>query len=421
MIRPARRCGADPVPLLQQFNALSSPEFRENPYPVLAHMREKHPVFHLSPGLTESWHVFRYEDVRKVLLAPDLFSSDRSLQGGGEMAEANLSFLFNNMISAGGEKHRGLRMIANRVFMAKAIEGLRPAVQKVVDQRLDFALQAGEFDLVEDFAAHVTVAMICEVLGLPPEDMDQIREWTAVLGDNSGAVTWLPELDPALAARGRKAGEEMTAYFRDFLSRPDWGGEALFTAFRNAGPEGEQLSEAELLSMAMLLLLAGNETTTNLITNFVRLLDAFPDQAARLRAAPDLTDSAVEETLRMRNSIRNIDRFALQDVEMHGATIPKGARVVVWLTAANRDPHMFADPDQFQPERSPNRHLAFGLGGHMCLGAALARMETQVAARAILTRTSRIELTAPPQLGVNANFDNVTRQMVRFDPLEGHA
>ena len=159
----------------------------------------------------------------------------------------------------------------------------------------------------------------------------------------------------------------------------------------------------------------------NLITNFVRLLDAFPDQAARLRAAPDLTDSAVEETLRMRNSIRNIDRFALQDVEMHGATIPKGARVVVWLTAANRDPHMFADPDQFQPERSPNRHLAFGLGGHMCLGAALARMETQVAARAILTRTSRIELTAPPQLGVNANFDNVTRQMVRFDPLEGHA
>ncbi|MEX0304962.1 MAG: cytochrome P450, partial [Leisingera sp.] len=284
--------------LLQQFNALTSPEFRENPYPVLARMREEHPVYHLSPGLTESWHVFRYEDVRQVLLTPGLFSSDRSLQDGGELAEANLSFLFNNMISAGGDKHRRLRMIANRAFMAKAIEALRPAVQKVVDQRMDTALQDGEFDLVEDFAAHVTVAMICEVLGLPPEDMEQIRKWTAVLGDNSGAVTWLPEFDPALAERGRKAGEEMTTYFSDFLSRPDWGGEALFSAFRNAGPEGEQLSEAELLSMAMLLLLAGNETTTNLITNFVRLLDAFPDQAAQLRADLTLTDGAVEETLR---------------------------------------------------------------------------------------------------------------------------
>ncbi|WP_052249022.1 cytochrome P450 [Leisingera sp. ANG-Vp] len=406
--------------LLQQFNALTSPEFRQNPYPVLARMREEHPVFHLSPGLTESWHVFRYEDVRQVLLSPEIFSSDRSLQDGGALAEANLSFLFNNMISAGGDKHRRLRMIANRVFMAKAIEALRPAVQKVVDQRMDIALQAGEFDLVEDFAAHVTVAMICEVLGLPPEDMTQIRQWTAVLGDNSGAVTWLPDMDPALAERSRRAGEEMTAYFRDFLSRPDWGGEALFSAFRNAGPEGEQLSEAELLSMAMLLLLAGNETTTNLITNFVRLLDAFPDQAERLRADPELAEGAVEETLRMRNSIRNIDRFALQDVEMHGVTIPKGARVVVWLTAANRDPRVFSDPDLFQPDRSPNRHLAFGQGAHMCLGAALARMETQAAARAILTRTRRITLTRPAELGVNANFDNVTRQMVRFAPVEGH-
>ena len=404
--------------LLHQFNALTSPEFRADPYPVLAIMREEHPVYHVSPGLTDSWHIFRYEDVRQVLLSPDVFSSDRGLQGGGGMADANLSFLFNNMISASGDKHRRLRMIANRAFMAKAIEALRPAVQNVVDTRMEIALQTGDFDLVEDFAAQITVAMICEVLGLPPEDMDQIRQWTAVLGDNSGAVTWLPELDPALAERGRLAGEEMTAYFRDFLSRPGWGGEALFAAFRNAGPEGEQLSEAELLSMAMLLLLAGNETTTNLITNFVRLLDAFPDQAARLRADPALADGAVEETLRMRNSIRNIDRFALQDVEMHGVTIPKGARVVVWLTAANRDPAVFDNPDDFKPDRSPNRHLAFGQGAHMCLGAAMARMETRIAAHAILTRTSRVELTAPPQLGVNANFDNVTRQMLRFHPAE---
>lgn len=395
------------------FNALTSARFRADPYPILAYMREHHPVFRLSPGLTESWHVFRYGDVRDLLLKPDLFSSDRSLQGGGDLADANVAFLFNNMISASGERHRRLRMLANRVFMAKAIEALRPAVELVVEERMEFALSAGEFDLVEDFAAHITVAMICAVLGLPKADMARIRGWTAVLGDNSGAVTWLKKMDPALAERGRRAAEEMTAYFRDFLSRPA-AGESLLATFRDIEVEGDRLSEGELLSMAMLLLLAGNETTTNLITNFVRLLDAFPVEAARLRSNPDMTDGAVEETLRMRNSIRNIDRFALQDMEMHGVTIPKGGRVVVWLTAANRDPQVFDAPDDFQPDRTPNRHLAFGQGMHMCLGASLARLETRIAARAILTQTSAIELTGPAELGVNANFDNVTRQMVRF-------
>ncbi|MCB2105000.1 cytochrome P450 [Albidovulum sp.] len=399
--------------LESDFDALASKRFRADPYPILAYMRENHPVFRLSPGLTESWHVFRYEDVRDLLLKPDLFSSDRNLQGGGDLADANVAFLFNNMISATGEKHRRLRMLANRVFMAKAIEALRPAVESVVEERMDFALSAGEFDLVEDFAAHITVAMICAVLGLPKADMARIRGWTAVLGDNSGAVTWLEKLDPALAERGRRAAEEMTAYFRDFLSRPA-AGDSLLATFRDLEVEGERLSESELLSMAMLLLLAGNETTTNLITNFVRLLDAFPEQAARLRATPDLTDGAVEETLRMRNSIRNIDRFALDDIEMHGVSIPKGGRVVVWLTAANRDPQVFDAPDDFRPDRTPNRHLAFGQGMHMCLGATLARLETRIAARAILTQTSAVELTGSAELGVNANFDNVTRQMVRF-------
>ncbi|WP_420860240.1 cytochrome P450 [Marivivens marinus] len=405
---------------VEDFNALTSDRFRADPYPILAHMREAHPIYHLAPGLTESWHVFRYDDARQVLLSPDLFSSDRSMQGGGDLADANLAFLFNNMISASGERHRRLRMIANRAFMAKSIEGLRPVLQAVVDERMKMALSGAEFDLVEDFAAPVTTAMICDMLGLPREDMAQIRRWTAVLGDNSGAVTWLAEMDPALAERGRRAAAEMTAYFRDFLSRPDWRGDALFSALRAAGPEEERLTEDELLSMAMLLLLAGNETTTNLITNFVRLLDAFPDQAARLRADPTFVDGAIEETLRMRNSIRNVDRFALEDVDLHGVTIPRGGRVVVWLTSANRDPRVFDAPDQFRPDRGPNRHIAFGQGAHMCLGSALARMEARVAAHAIVTRTRQIDLTAAPVLGVNANFDNITRQLCRFHPLQDH-
>ena len=402
------------------FNPITSDVFRANPYPILARVREKHPVFHMRPGLVESWSVLNYSGARAVLMDPDTFSSDRSLLGGGELADANLGYLFNNMISAAGEKHRRLRLIGNQVFHPKFIDVFRPAVEEVVRERMKMALAGGEFDLVEEFSAQITVAMICAILGIPRNEMEQIRRWTAVLGDNSGASTWLPALDPAMVERGRKTGLEMTGYFQRYMAerrrRPREGD--LISAFMAAEVDGERLSDSEILSMAMLLLLAGNETTTNLITNFVRLLDAFPEQAARLRANPDLTQGAVEETLRLRSSIRNIDRFALRDTELEGVTIPAGGLVVVWLSAANRDPAAFDDPDDFKPDRQgPFRHMAFGQGIHLCLGAPLARMETQIAARAILEQTRSIELLGPPTLGVNANFDNITRQMAKFHPL----
>lgn len=400
------------------FNAMTSPLFRQTPWPVLAHLRETHGVVHLSPGLVESWHVLRYDDVRAVLLDPETFSSNRALQGGGDFADANLGFLFNNMISATGDRHRRLRMIGNRVFMPKMVEAFRPAVETVVNERMEMALAGEPFDLVEDFAAEITVAMITAILGLPRGDMPKIREWTAVLGDNSGASTWLAELDPAMVERGRRTGIELTDYFQRHIEnrrrRPREGD--LISAFCEVEVDGDRLTEAEVLSMAMLLLLAGNETTTNLITNFARLLDAFPDQAARLRADPSMADGAVEETIRLHNSIRNVDRFTLRDVTIAGTSIPQGGLVVVWLSSANRDPAQFDRPDDFLPDRSPNRHVGFGQGPHMCLGAPLARMETRIAARAILGRTRAIDFVGPPTIGMNANFDNITHQMVRFHP-----
>lgn len=403
----------------RDFNPMTSDAFRHDPYPILARVRQTHPVAHLAPGLIESWSILRHDDVRSVLLDPEAFSSDRSLQGQGDVAEANLDFLFNNMISASGDKHRRLRMLGNRVFMPKFIERFRPQVQAVLDERMEMALQGGSFDLVEEFSAQITVAMICAILGIPRDEMEQIRKWTAVLGENSGAATWLADLDHGLVDVGRQTGREMTDYFQRYLAdrrkSPREGD--LISAFMAIEVERERLSDREILSMAMLLLLAGNETTTNLITNFVRLLDAFPDQAARLRTEPELVQAAVEETLRMRNSIRNIDRFALRDIEMRGVTIPKGGLVVVWLSAANRDPEVFENPDAFIPDRGGlNRHVAFGQGMHMCLGAPLARMETQMAARAIIEHTANITLEAPPKLGRNANFDNVIQQQARFHP-----
>lgn len=401
------------------FAPMTSAAFRADPYPVLAWMREHAPVAKLDTGLSQSWSVFRYADAQAVLLDPDGFSSDRSLGAEGEKGDADLAYLFDNMISASGEKHRRLRMIGNRVFMPKFIEAYRPAIEAVVAREMDRALARGTFDMVEEFSARITVAMISAILGLPEADMEQIRKWTAVLGDNSGASTWLSELDPALVERGRVTGIELTEYFAAYVAerrRAPREGD-LISAFIEAEVEGERLTDAEVLSTAMLLLLAGNETTTNLITNFVRLLDAFPDQAARLRADPALIDRAVEETLRLRNSIRNIDRFATRDTEIAGVPVPAGGKVVVWLSAANRDPAVFDRPDDFLPDRPTTlKHLAFGYGMHMCLGAPLARMETRIAGRAILERTRAVEIAGPAKLGPNANFDNVTELPVRFVP-----
>ncbi len=230
-------------------------------------------------------------------------------------------------------------------------------------------------------------------------------------------------MDPALLERGRRTGIELTDYFRDYLEerrRAPRDGDVI-SGFLTVEVDGQRLTGDEVLSMAMLMLLAGNETTTNLIVNLLRLLDAHPGQAAKLRADPGLADAAVEETLRLRNSIRNIDRYALSEVEMRGVTIPAGGLCVLWLSAANRDPEVFPDPDAFlidryAPGTATPRHMAFGAGPHFCLGAPLARMETRIAARAIATATRSVEMVGPATLGPNANFDNVTRQLARFHP-----
>lgn len=400
------------------FNPMTSAAFRADPYPILAEMRENHPVAHLSPGLIDSWHILRYDDVRTVLLDTETFSSDRALVGGGSLADANLAFLFNNMISATGDKHRRLRMIGNRVFMPKFIESFRPNVQALVDERMDMALAADSFDLVEDFAAEITVGMVCAILGLPRADKAQIREWSAVLGENSGASTWLAQANPALESKGRATGMALVSYFRDYMRErrkaPREGD--LISAFMTAEVDGQRLSDDEITSMAMLLLLAGNESTTNLISNMVRNLALHPKLDAQMRADTALIPAMVEETLRMHSSIRNMDRVATRDVEMHGVTIPKGGLVVVWLSAANRDPAAFADPDRIIPDRTPNRHFGFGQGIHLCLGAPLARMEAQIVARAILERTARVELTGDVVRGANASFDAILHQPARFTP-----
>jgi cytochrome P450 len=399
------------------FNALTNPQFVRDPFPMLAELRERHGAVRIRPGLVESFHLFRDADIRAVLLDPEGFSSDRSLIGGGDkgLSEANLGFLFSNLISATGEKHRRLRMIANRVFMPNRIESYRAVAEKAAGEAVDMALSADSFEAVEEFAAHVSVSMITAILGLPMADKKLIRKWSHALSEFSGAVTWLPRSDGRLEEEGRRTEEEMAQYFAAYVeerrAKPRDGD--VISAFLHMEGE-ERLSRDEILSMAMLLLLAGNETTTNLIVNFLRRMAMHPDQAEILRADPALVDNAVEETVRLHPSIRNIDRYATRDCSFCGIDIPAGAQMVLWLAAANRDPRAFPDPDRFDATRRPNRHLGFGAGVHMCLGAPLARLQTRIVAAQALRRTRAIELIGEAVLGPAANFEDIRAQHVRF-------
>ncbi|MGB5837764.1 MAG: cytochrome P450, partial [Albidovulum sp.] len=285
------------------------------------------------------------------------------------------------------------------------------------NSQLDAVVGAGKFDLVEDFAAPITIGMITTILGLPTEDMPKIREWSQVLGDNSGALTWMREVDPIMAKRGRDTGSAMSAYFADYINdraqNPRDGD--LISAFLTVEVDGERLTREEVLSMAMLLLLAGNETTTFLIVNAVRMMVAYPNQTAQLRNDPERIPGFIEEVLRLHASIRNVDRFATKDVVLDGVAIPAGGQIVVWLASANRDPVEFDAPEQFDLARTPNRHFSFGQGIHHCLGAPLSRLEAELTLRSLVARTRDVRLIGNATLGRNASFSGVTRQMAAFE------
>lgn len=401
-----------------EFNALYEDPFIKDPIPKLLQAQEQFPLLRLNPGLTETYHVFGYDDILEILRNPDIFSSNRALLGEEDAAisEANLGVVFNNLISADPPRHTRLRALANRGFLPKIVRQFQPKAEQVVGERMRFALQQEEFDLVEDFSAQITTAMITTVLGLPVEDWPQIREWTNVMALNNGSTTWMRELEEDRVEISNRVACELADYFHDYLidrkKNPREGD--IVSALMTTEVDGERFNDDEIQSTVMLLLLAGNETTTNLITNFVRCMVRFPEQGEKVRRNLELVPNAIEETLRFESSIRYLDRFVKQPVTLHGVELKEGTQLCLWLPAANRDPRIFDCPNDFDIERKPNRHLAFSTGPHLCLGAPLARMESQIAARAIMEQTEAIELIGEPEYAANAAFNNILSQKVRF-------
>ena len=354
--------------------------FWNDPYPAYAALRDAAPVRRLDQPGGAIWLVTRYEDVRAAFTDPRLAKDWRYTLPVGERDTAPGSPM---MILMDPPDHTRLRKLVSRSFTARRMAGLRPRVEQIATALADDLPTHGAVDLMERYAFPLPVQVICELLGVPARDRDDFSAWSATMVDDS------PQADK------HAASDKLGGYLAELVARkrtePD---DALLTALVEVSDDdGDRLSEQELVAMAMLLLIAGHETTVNLIGNAVLGLLTHPDQQDVLRARPELLGGAVEEFLRWESPVANAPvRFATEDVEIAGTTIPAGAVVMLGLAAANRDPDRFPGAERLDVTRDASGHVAFGHGLHFCLGAQLARIEGEVAIGVLLDRHPRLRL-----------------------------
>jgi cytochrome P450 PksS len=375
---------------------LASPAFKANPYPFYARLRAQAPVYRVTlPDGQTTWLVTRYDDVVAVL-KDERFAKDRANALTAEQLARQpwmpgfAKPLTRNMLDLDEPHHARLRGLVSKAFTPRLVEQMRGRVQALTDRLLDRVQGRGRFDLIREFALPLPATVIAEMLGVPAADRHKFRRWTNALlaagASRWGIVLAIPPLWQFL----RYARQLIQA--RRAQPRDD-----LVSALTRAKEAGDQLSTDELLAMIILLLVAGHETTVNLIGNGTLALLQHPDQMARLRDAPSLLRPAVEELLRFASPVETAtERFAREEVTIAGVTIPRGEMVGAVIASANRDERQFADPDRLDITREPNRHLSFGLGAHFCLGAALARLEGQIAIGTLLRRAPGLRLAVEP-------------------------
>jgi len=384
------------VPLLGllpfKFNPLTR-RARRDPHAHYRALRESSPVYR-SP-LFRGWVLTRHEDIAAVLRNPR-FSSDRRnspmLAAQSERMAAELPelqrFTDGVMLSKDAPDHTRLRRLVNKAFTPTIVKRLEPRIEEVVDRCLDRALERESLEVISELAFPLPVTVIAEMLGVDAANASAFRRWATDLFSLTDPMAMF-------RAERREAANRSVAEMRAFFSRVTEARrraprDDLVSALVAAEDEGKRLSEDELLSMCGSLVLAGHETTTNLIGTAAYCLLRFPEQRRRLVENPDLLPSAIEEVLRFEGVSHLIMRIATEDAEIgsgvNRAVARKEQMVLLALAAANRDPEQFADPDRFDVARSPNRHLGFGLGMHFCLGANLARAEAQLAVRCLLER-----------------------------------
>ena len=363
------------------------PRFREDPYPILAELREREPIHHDTE--LRRFIFTRHDDVEAILRNPDYWSDPRKgVEGGFAKMFLGQGDEEPSMLLMDDPGHRRLRNLVHHPITPRKVERWRGRAREVAD-RVIGQLDDGEFNLVESVANPIPTVVIAELLGVDPENHAQFKSWS----DASIKVAFGPNNDPADIAAAEHAHEELTRFFRNEIERRrSTPGDNLMSSMLNAEESGDRLTEDEIVSQCTLLLLAGNLTTTDLIGNAVMALLKNPDELEKLRTRPDLMKNTVEEVLRYDTPVTNSGRIAHKDIEIDGVMIGQGESLSVSLAAANRDPAIYPEPDRFDIERKDTHHQAFGGGQHFCLGAHLARLEAAETLSALMDCFSRLSL-----------------------------
>ena len=378
-----------------------TPEFYANPYPTYRALRENEPVKRLPNG---AWFLTRYDDLVTAYKATKVFSSDKKKEflpkyGNSPLYEHHTTSLVFNDPPA----HTRVRRLIMGALSPRAIAGMEPDLVRLVDRLLDALAAKGKVDLIDDFAAAIPIEVIGNLLDVPEDERDPLRDWSLAI---LGALE--PVVSPEVFARGNTAVKDFLGYLEGLVARrrarPGNPDHDVLTRLIKGEDNGEQLTEKELLHNCIFLLNAGHETTTNLIGNGLVALQDHASEKQRLIENPALIKTAVEEMLRFESSNQLGNRMTVEPVELGGIAMPAGTPVTLCIGAANRDPAQFADPERLDIGRTPNRHLAFGTGAHQCAGMALARLEGAVAISRFLARFPNYALSGVPVRGGRVRF-----------------
>ncbi|MEY2565858.1 MAG: hypothetical protein QOE35_387 [Actinomycetota bacterium] len=369
------------------------PAFKADPYPTYARLRAEDPVHESPLGFLV---LTRYADCTTLLRDPKASSDDTKSPMFRELVESNeidpelaerRPFLFMDP-----PDHTRLRGLVSKAFTPRSIEQLRARAQELAAELVGAMEGKDTVDVIADLAYPLPLTIISDMLGVPREDEARFRSWSHALARSLDPDFLLP---PEAVAAREQAIDEFADYFRELIDdRKVSPRDDMLTRLVQAEEAGDKLSENELISTCILLLVAGHETTVNLIANGVLALARHPDQRARLRENPDLAKSAIEEILRYDPPVQMTGRLATEDIELPSMTLAKDAFAITLVGAANHDEEQFPRADDFDITRTPNAHIAFSLGHHFCLGASLARMEGQVAINAFVQRHPRFEVAA---------------------------
>ena len=382
-----------------------TPDFYADPYPTYRALRETDPVKRMPNG---SYFLTRYDDLVTAYKNTKVFSSDKKKEFAPKYGSSLLyehhttSLVFNDPPS-----HTRVRRLIMGALSPRAIAGMEPDLVRLVERLLDAIAVKGKVDLIDDFAAAIPIEVIGNLLDVPQDEREPLRDWSLAI---LGALE--PVVSPEASARGNKAVKDFLTYLEGLVARrrarpgnPDRDVlTRLIQGEGNGEDDGERLTEKELLHNCIFLLNAGHETTTNLIGNGLVALSKHPAEKTRLIENPALIKTAIEEMLRFESSNQLGNRMTVEPFELGGIAMPAGTPVTLCIGAANRDPAHFADPERFDIGRTPNRHLAFGTGAHQCAGMALARLEGAVAISRFLARFPDHALAGEPVRGGRVRF-----------------